>query len=96
MRLFLRLTSDVNDRLRTLMRHRGDLSQCVDAALNSTDLKAVELDPVVPGRITPALTAIISGKANARIRSAAKLRGCTVTMLANSALRRWLGEKDDH
>jgi hypothetical protein len=95
-RLFLRLTSDINNRLRVLMRHRGDLSRCVDAALNSTDLRAVELDSVMPGRTAPALTAIISGKANARVRSAAKLRGCTVTMLANSALRRWLGEKDGH
>lgn len=90
MRLFLRLTSDVNDRLRVLMRYRGDLSWCVDAALTSTDLVTVDLDPVMPGKKAPALTAVISGRANARIRSAAKQRGCTVTTLANSALRKWL------
>ncbi len=95
MRLFLRLTSDVNDRLRGLMRYRGDLSRCVDAALTSTNLGTVELDSVMPGRNAPALTAVISGKANARIRSAAKQRGCTVTVLANSPLRKWLGETND-
>ncbi len=94
MRLFLRLTSVVNDRLRVLMRYRGDLSRCVDAALTSTDLGTVELDSVMPGRSAPALTAVITGRANARIRSAAKQRGCTVTVLANSALRKWLGEKN--
>ena len=94
MRLFLRLTSDVNDRLRVMMRYRGDLSRCVDAALTSTNLGTVELDPVMPGKKPPALTAVISGRANARIRSAAKQRGCTVTVLANSALRKWLGEED--
>jgi hypothetical protein len=91
MRLFLRLKSDVNERLRVLMRYRGDLSRCVNEALTSTDLGNVELDSVGPGRSAPALTAVISGRANARIRSAAKQRGCTMTTLANSALRKWLG-----
>lgn len=90
MRLFLRLTSDVNDRLRIMMRQRGDLSRYVDAALTSMDLATVELESVMPGRSAPALTAVISGRANARIRSTAKRRGCTVTTLANSALRKWL------
>lgn len=76
------------------MRYRGDLSRCVDAALTSTDLGTVELDSAMPGRSAPALTAVISGRANARIRSGAKQRGCTVTKLANSALRKWLGEKN--
>jgi hypothetical protein len=89
-RLFLRLTSDVNERLRFMMRHRGDLSRYVDTALTSTDLGTVELEAVIPGRSAPALTAVISGRANARVRSAAKQRGCTVTTLANSALRKWL------
>jgi hypothetical protein len=93
-RLFLRLTSDINDRLRVLTRYRGDLSRFVDAALTSTDLGAVDLDCDRPGRGAPTLTAVVSGKANARIRSAAKQRGCTVTALANSALRQWLGERN--
>ena len=91
-RLFLRLTLDVNERLRIIMRHRGDLSRCVDAALTSTDLGSIGLEPITPGRSAPALTAVISGRANARIRSAAKQRGCSVTTLANSALRKWLGD----
>ena len=90
MRLFLRLTSDINERLRFMMRHRGDLSHYVDAALTSTDLGTVELESLTPGRSAPALTAVISGRANSRVRSAAKQRGCTVTSLANSALRKWL------
>lgn len=73
-----------------MMRHRGDLSRYVDTALTSTDLGTVELESVMPGRSAPALTAVISGRANARVRSAAKQRGCTVTTLANSALRKWL------
>jgi hypothetical protein len=73
-RLFLRLTSDVNERLRFRMRHRGDLSRYVDTALTSTDLGTVELEAVIPGRSAPALTAVISGRANARVRSAAKQR----------------------
>ena len=89
-RLFLRLTSDINERLRFMMRHRGDLSRYVDTALTSTDLGSLALESVTPGRNAPALTAVISGRANARIRSAAKQRGCTVTALANSALRKWL------
>ena len=32
-RLFLRLTTDVNDRLRALMRYHGELSRYVDAAV---------------------------------------------------------------
>ena len=90
-RLFLRLTSEVNDRLRELMRYRGDLSRQIDEALTSTDLATVELTAVPPGRRAHALTALVSGRANARLRTAAERRGCTVTLLANSALQRWLG-----
>ena len=50
MRLFLRLTSDVNERVRIMMRRRGDLSQYVDAAAPSMDLATVELESVMLGR----------------------------------------------
>ena len=43
-RLFLRLTADVNDRLRTLMRYHGKLSRYIDEALSS-DLKNIGVDP---------------------------------------------------
>lgn len=95
MRLFLRLTSEVNDRLRELMRYRGDLSRQIDEALTSTDLETVELTAVPPGRRVHALTALVSGRANARLRAIAQQRACTVTLLANSALRKWLGGKNE-
>jgi hypothetical protein len=37
-RLFLRLTANVNDRSRRLMRYHGELSRYIDEALSS-DLK---------------------------------------------------------
>src|SRR5258708_772787 len=89
-RLFLRLTTDVNDRLRALMRYHGELSRHIDDALTSLDLASIELMPVTLGRRTRGITAIVSGSANTRVRAAAKQRGCTVTALANSALDKWL------
>ena len=90
-RLFLRLTTDVNDRLRALMRYHGELSRYIDDALTSMDLASIELMPVTVGRRARGITAIVSGSANTRVRVAAKRRGCTVTALANSALDKWLG-----
>jgi hypothetical protein len=45
-RLFLRLTTDVNDRLRALTRYHGELSRYIDDALTSLDLASIELMPV--------------------------------------------------
>jgi hypothetical protein len=90
-RLFLRLTADVNDRLRALMRYHGELSRYIDDALTSLDLSSIELIPVIVGRRARGITAIVSGSANTRVRVAAKRRGCSVTALANSALDKWLG-----
>ena len=92
MRLFLRLTTEVNDRLRTMMRHHSELSRYIDEALTAADLEAVELLSGDSGR-SRGITAVISHSANDRLRSAAKQRGCTVTVLANSALKEWLGGK---
>ncbi len=92
MRLFLRLTTEVNDRLRTMMRYHGELSRYVDEALTTADLEAVELLSGDSGR-GRGITAVISHSANDRLRCAAKQRGCTVTALANSALKEWLGGK---
>ena len=89
--LFLRLTTDVNDRLRALMRYHGELSRYIDDALTSLDLAAIELMPVTVTRSARGITAIVSASANTRVRAAAKQRGCTVTVLANSALDKWLG-----
>ena len=92
MRLFLRLTTEVSDRLRTMMRHHGELSRSIDEALNTADLGAIELNSAESGR-GRGITAVISHSVNDRLRSVAKQRGCTVTALANSALREWLGGK---
>ena len=92
MRLFLRLTTEVNDRLRTMMRYRGEFSRYIDEALSAADLDAIELLWGDSGR-SRGITAVISHSANDRLRCAAKQRGCTVTALANSALREWLGRK---
>ena len=92
MRLFIRLTTEVNDRLRTMMRYKGELSRYIDEALTAADLEAVELFSGDSGR-SRSITAVISHSANDRLRCAAKQRGCTVTALANGALREWLGGK---
>lgn len=93
MKLFLRLTTELNDRLRTIMRYHGELSRCIDEALTSSDFGNIELLPDGGGK-GRGITAVISHSANARLRSAAKQRGCTVTVLANSALKQWLGGKN--
>ena len=93
MRLFLRLAAEVNNGLRILMRYHGELSEYIDQALLSFDLRSIDLIPVAVGRRTRGMTAVISGTANTRLRSAARRRRCTVTELANSALHKWLGER---
>ena len=92
MRLFLRLTTEVNDRLRTMMRYHGELSRYIDEALTAADLEAVELLSAESGR-GRGITAVISHSAHDRLRCAAKQRDGTVTALANSALKEWLGWK---
>ena len=93
MRLFLRLNADVNERLRSLMRYQGELSRYIDEALTVTDLGGIDLIVARPGKRTPGLTAVISSRANSSLRSAARQRGCSITVLANSALHNWLGER---
>lgn len=92
-RLYLRLTPEVNDGLRESMRHRGDLSRQIDEALSSTDLATVELNTTPPGRTAHALTAIVSARAARQLRAVARQRDCSVTALANGSLSKWLGRK---
>lgn len=93
MRLFLRLNADVNERLRSLMRYQGELSRYIDEALTMTDLGGIDLVVARPGKTTRGLTAVISSLANVSLRSVARQRGCSITVLANSALHNWLGER---
>ena len=93
MRLFLRLNADVNERVRALMRYQGELSRYIDEALTRTDLGSVDLIPARPGKSTPGLTAVISARANSLLRVVSRRRGCSITVLANSALHGWLAQK---
>jgi hypothetical protein len=75
-----------------MMRYHGELSRYIDEALTAADLEAVELLSGSFGR-RRGITTVISHSANDRLRYAAKHRGCTVTTLANSAIKEWLGGK---
>ena len=88
-RLFLRLNVDLNERLRALLRYQGELSRYIDEALTGTILIRIMV-PCRPGKSTPGLTAVVSTRANSALRSVAQQRGCSITVLANSALQAWL------
>ena len=92
MRLFLRLTTEVTDRLRPMTRYHGELSRYIDEVLSAADLETVELLSAESGR-GRGITAVLSHSVNGRLRYAAKQRGCTVAALANGALKQWLGGK---
>jgi len=61
-----------------MMRQRGDLSRYVDAALTSMDWRRSRWSPCA-GEEPPALTAVISGRANARVRRQAEGSHCDDT-----------------
>ena len=94
MRLFLRLNGDVNERLRAMLRYQGELSRYIDDALTAADLNKIQLIPAKPGKNTPGLTAVVSTRANSRLRTVAEERRCSITVLANSALETWLKERN--
>jgi hypothetical protein len=56
------LTADVNSRLRSLMRYHGELSEYIDEAFMSLDLRSIELIPVAMH--SRGMTAVISVAAN--------------------------------
>ena len=95
MKLFLRLTAEANERLRALTRYQGDLSEYIDEALTSADLKTLAVAPIKTARDVPGLTAVISARANTALRSAAHERRCSITALANSAVQSWLERRRD-
>jgi hypothetical protein len=88
-RLFLRLTAELNDQLRELLRYRGDLSKLVETDL-SRDLRTMDLLSIKLGRDAAALSAVISCKACDNLNLAARQRHCSDTRLASSALYAWL------
>jgi hypothetical protein len=88
-KLFLRLTDSVDERLRSLWRRGGEFGRFIDAALTSVDLAQVELVPDPVHRQRQMYTTV-SGVANERLRWWAEQRGCPLSVLANSALSHWL------
>ncbi len=91
MKLFLRLTAEVNDSLRVLLRYRGDLSRYIGEALSKTNLMEVELrrfETMIDARGTTAMVSVLEGTT---LKSAAMARGCSTNALANSAILSWLG-----
>ena len=76
-----------------MQRYHGELSYYVNEALTKTNLATVEVHPIEASRQVPGMTAIISTRADASLRSFAKLRKCSITALANSAIYDWLKRK---
>ena len=89
-RLFLRLRSDLNERLRAATRYQGDLSEYITEALISVDLSTVALVVQKVSRTDSGLTAVISAAANTALRTTAWKRKCPITVLANTAIKVWL------
>jgi hypothetical protein len=92
MKLFIRLSSEIDNSLRSLLRYRGDLSRLIEEALTTADLKRVALlSPCAwKGRGT---TASIDKHTGEILKSAASFRGCSANSLANSAIAAWLNSK---
>lgn len=93
MKLFIRLTSEINDRLRGLLRYRGDLSRFIEDALTTTDLYKVALLSPTYASEAKGTTASAGKRARARLKAAAKYRRCSENTLANSAIAAWLRSK---
>jgi hypothetical protein len=92
-KLFFRLNAEVNDGLRALTRYHGDLSRYIDEALCSADLRSLAVEEVRAARNVPGLTAVVSRDVAARLRVAARERGCSITALANRAVESWLAKR---
>lgn len=92
MKLFVRLTSEIDDGLRKLLRYRGDLSRFIGEALIATDLNGVVLlsSGSFKGKET---TASIDKRTGDRLKAAASFRGCSANSLANSAIAAWLSKR---
>ena len=93
LKLFIRLTSETNDRLRNLLRYRGDLSRFIEEALMTTDLYKVALLSPKSAYDSKGTTASTDKRTGAHLKAAASYRGCSVNSLANSAIAAWLGRR---
>lgn len=88
--MFLRLSADVNERLRELLRYRGDLSFLVEEALTKADLTNVTLLHEVRTGAKQSTTATVNEPTGIRLKAAATVRRCSANTLANSAISAWL------
>ena len=91
--LFIRLTSETNDRLRSLLRYRGDLSRFIEEALLTTDLYKMALPSASNSREARGTTASTTNHVEGRLKTAAAYRQCSANSLANSAIAAWLRTK---
>jgi hypothetical protein len=93
MKLFIRLTSEINDGLRALPRYRGDLSRFIEEALTTIDLYKVTL--LSPGRVCggKGTTASTGRRIGARLKAAANSPTVLRNSLANSAIAAWLSTR---
>lgn len=92
MKVFLRLTADVDARLRSMRRYHGELSRFIDQALISVNLLSVDLPPLQS--VTPGLTAVLSEEADRRLREAKATRRRSMSVIASGALSKWLGDRN--
>jgi hypothetical protein len=92
-KLFIRLTSEINDGLRALLRYRGDLSRFIEEALTTTDLYAVALLSTSSLRAAQGTTASTNKLIGARLKAAATCRRCSINSLANGAIAAWLNSR---
>lgn len=74
MKLFIRLTSDINARLRGLLRYRGNLSRFVEEAVTTTDLYRVPLLSSSGVRGTKGTTASTDSQSRTPLKEAATYR----------------------
>ena len=93
LKLFIRLTSETNDRLRNLLRYRGDLSRFIEEALMTTDLYKVALLKTTDSREAKGTTASTGKQVAERLKVAATYRSCSANSLANSAIAAWLSRR---
>src|SRR5689334_22633865 len=90
---FIRLRSDVNERLRARKLYRGELKAFIIEALTSADLNAITLTGA-PGRSAPATMIAIPDVINRLLRNAAERRRCSQALLLNSAVENWLSKAE--
>ncbi|HYA40494.1 MAG TPA: hypothetical protein VEF34_04290 [Syntrophobacteraceae bacterium] len=93
-KLVIRLLPPLNDRLRTEMRYRGDLSKMIAEAINSVDLQKVRIvDLSWDTRLEAATMISLPQKMHAALKALSKARATPMNVLVNTAVAHWLARK---